>query len=319
MSTETVHELFQEKFRPQSLSQLIAPTRVKTELDKGLIQNILLHGSAGTGKTSTLFILAKGHTTLYINASEERGIDVIREKIANFCATISLEEGREKLKCVILDELDGATEEFYKALRGVMERYSRTARFIASCNYIQKIPEPIRKSRFHMISYDPIDKEEETYLIGEYETRIGAILRATNIEHTPEILSKFVKNEFPDLRALMNKVQSLYLRQVTKLDETNFSVNFDFKDLFDTCLKKPDKPYENYKFIVNQYGSRVDESLVSLGSDFPEYLKSIAPDKIQMLPMIVIAIADYQYQKQFTVDPLITLLAAVFKIQQILK
>jgi replication-associated recombination protein RarA len=315
----TVKDLFTEKFRPKNLGQLIAPVRVKEELNKGLIQNLLLYGSPGTGKTSTLFILAKDHPSLYINASEEGGIDTIREKIGKFCATISLEGGKEDLKCVILDELDGASENFYKALRAVMERYSNTARFIASCNYIQKIPEPISESRFHKISFDPINQEEETYLIGEYEKRIAAILGAAKIEYTPEILSKFVKNDFPDLRALMNKSQSFFLRGVKKLDEKNFNLNFDFKDLFDLCLKTPDKPYENYKFIINQYGSRIDDSLVSLGNDFPEYLKSVAPEKIDKLPLILIALADYQYQKSFSVDPLITLLAAVFKIQQILK
>lgn len=314
-----IQELFTEKFRPKSLNQLIVPPRIKDQLNKGLIQNLLLHGSAGTGKTSTLFILAEGHPTLYINASSERGIDTIREKISSFCSTISLDGGRENLKCVILDELDGATEEFYKALRAVMERYSQTARFIASCNYLQKIPEPIRESRFHSISYDPVNKEEEDYLTKEYAKRVAAILQAAKIEFTNEVLLKFIKNDFPDLRALMNKVQSLYLRGIKTLDEENFNTNFDFKDLFDLCLNTSSKAYDNYKFIVNQYGSRIDDSLSALGTDFPEYLKNVAPAKEDKLPMVLIAVAEYQYQKPFVIDPLITLLACVFKIQQLLK
>jgi len=314
-----IQELFTEKFRPKNLNQLIVPPRIKSELDKGLIQNLLLYGSAGTGKTSTLFILAENHPTLYINASSERGIDTIREKISNFCSTISLDGGRENLKCVILDELDGATEEFYKALRAVMERYSRTARFIASCNYVQKIPEPIRESRFHSISYDPINKEEEEYIFKEYAKRIAGILQAAKIDFTPEVLQKFIKNDFPDLRSLMNKIQSYYLRGIKTLDETNFNTNFDFKDLFDLCLSTNSKPYENYKIIVNQYGSRVDDSLAALGNDFPEYLKNVAPGKEDKLPMILIAIAEYQYQRSFVIDPSITLLACIFKIQNLLK
>ncbi|MCK9545045.1 MAG: AAA family ATPase [Novosphingobium sp.] len=314
-----ITKLFTEKFRPKNLGQLIAPARVKEELNKGLIQNLLLHGSPGTGKTSTLFILAQNHPTLYINASEEGGIDTIREKIGKFCATISLEGGKEDLKCVILDELDGASENFYKALRAVMERYSGTARFIASCNYIQKIPEPISESRFHKISFDPIDKEEENFLLAEYEKRIAAILNAAKIEFTPEILAKFIRNDFPDLRALMNKVQSFHLRGVKKLDEKNFNINFDYKDLFDLCLNSNGKAYDNYKFIINQYGNKIDDTLVALGQDFPEYLKSVSPQNLDKLPMVLIALADYQYQKSFAIDPLVTLLAAIFKIQQILK
>jgi replication factor C small subunit len=314
-----VNDLFTEKFRPKNLKELIAPERVKSELDKGLVQNLLLHGTPGTGKTSTLFILAEGHDTLYINASSERGIDTIRNKISEFCSSMSLIGGQEALKCVILDELDGATDEFYKALRAVMERYSATARFIASCNYLQNIPAPVYKSRFHNIAYDPINNEEKQYLLGEYMKRVGAILKAAKIEFSKEILHQFVKNEFPDMRSLMNKVQSLYLRGVTKLDEQNFNTNFEYKDLFNLCLNTESKPYENYKVIVNEYGSRVDDSLAALSTDFPEHLKSVAPDKEDKLPMVIIAVAEYQYQKSFAIDPLVTLLACIYKIQSILK
>ena len=83
-------------------------------------------------------------------------------------------------------------------------------------------------------------------------------------------------------------------------------------------LNYAEKPYENYKIIINQYGSKIDDSLVALGNDFPEYLKNNYFSKIDKLPMIIIAIAEYQYQKNFSIDPLITLLALVFRIQQII-
>jgi DNA polymerase III delta prime subunit len=312
-----VRELFTEKFRPKNLSQLIAPQRIKTELSQGLSQNILLFGSAGTGKTSSLFILTENHPHLYINASSERGIDTIREKISKFCSTISLEGGTENLKCIILDEIDGATDEFYKALRAVMERYAATSRFIASCNHIQKVPDAIQ-SRFHMISFDPIDNDEEKFLIEEYKKRISKILDAIKVSYTDETLTKFVVNDFPDMRTIVQKVQSFYYRKITELNPKDFNINFDFKELFDLCLLKTD-PVNNYKFVINQYGSRVDEALSVLGRDFPEYLKNNAPSKIDRLPLIIIAIAEYQYQKEFVIDPLITLLACVFKIQQILQ
>ena len=80
-----VTDLFVEKFRPKNLSQLIVPDRIRKQLQNGLIQNLLFSGSPGTGKTSSMFILSQGHDTLYINASEERGIDIIRDKISKFC------------------------------------------------------------------------------------------------------------------------------------------------------------------------------------------------------------------------------------------
>jgi len=312
-----VNELFTEKFRPKNINQLVAPQRIKDELSRGINDNLLLYGSPGTGKTSSLFFLAESHDKKYINASSERGIDTIRESITKFCSTMSLEGGSEKLKVVMLDEIDGATEEFFKALRAVMERFSRTTRFIASCNYIQKVPEAIQ-SRFHMISFDPVDNDEEQYLVSEYSKRIAKILDAIKVTYTDELLVKFVKNDFPDMRSLVQKVQSYYKRGITALDAKDFNINYDFKELFDLCLIKPD-PVANYKFIVSQYGSKIDSALTVLGRDFIEYITNTSPGKIDKIPMVLIAVAEYQYQKQFVIDPLITLLACVFKIQQILQ
>ncbi len=312
-----VQDLFTEKFRPQELATLIAPDRIKNELDKGLVQNLLLYGSAGTGKTSTLKILAKPHTTLYINASEERGIDVLREKIGRFCSSISLEGGKEKLKCVILDEIDGATPEFFNAFKASMEKYSNVTRFIASCNFIQKVPDAIQ-SRFHCISFDPISNDEEVYIVAEYKKRVAAILKAAKIEYSDEILEKLVRNDFPDMRRLMNKIQGFYLAGIKKLDSKNFNINYDYVDLFSLCMKGPEKPYENYKLIVSEYSSRIDDALNALGSDFIEYLKSNAPGKTDKIPVLIISIAEHQAQRTLVIDPLITLLSCVFKIQTIL-
>jgi DNA polymerase III delta prime subunit len=313
-----INELFTEKFRPKDLGQLIAPPRIKDELNKGLVQNLLLYGTPGTGKTSTLKILAKPYTTLYINASSERGIDTIRNTIPRFCSSISLMGGKEQLKCVILDEIDGATVDFFDAFKASMEKYAHIVRFIASCNYIKKVPEAIQ-SRFHCISYDPINDEEEKFIIGEYRKRVSKIFDAIKLEYTEDALNKFVKNDFPDMRRLMNKVQSFYLSGTKQLNEKNFNINFQYEDLFNMCLAGPDKPYENYKIIVGEYASRIDETLDALGIDFVEYIKSKAPTKIDKIPLIIIAVAEHQAQRTMVIDPLITLLSCVMKIQTILK
>lgn len=315
--SQTINQLFTERFRPTDLATLIAPARIKTELSRGLIQNLLLYGSPGIGKSSIAFMMMKDKTHMYINASSERGIDVIRERISKFCSSISLEGGKEKLKVVVLDEMDGATEEFFKALRAVMEKYANVCRFIATCNYINKIPDPIQ-SRFNCISLDPISAEEESYVFEEYTKRIGSILTAAGISYTQEILKKFVQNSFPDMRRLMNKVQSFYLQGIKELNSGNFNMNFDFNDLFKICISKPDKPYENYKFISAEFGSKVDEAMNALSFDFVEFLKSEYPSKLDKMPMIIIAVADYQAQRINVIDPLLSLLALVLKIQMIL-
>jgi replication factor C small subunit len=312
-----VTELFTEKFRPKALETLIAPMRVKSELSRGLVQNLLLYSnSPGTGKTTSLFILSAPYTSLYINASSEGRIDLIRERITKFCSTISLEGGSEKLKCVILDEFDGASTDFYLGIRAVMEKFAHVTRFIASCNYIQKIPEPVQ-SRFNCISYDPINSDEETYIFDEYVKRIGKILTATTISYTPELLNKFIKNDFPDMRAILNKVQSFYLQGIHQLDERNFNINFDFEDLYKLCLTG-NEPYENYKLITSEYASKIDDTLMALSYDFVEYIKVNAPNKIDLIPMVIITVCEYQAQRLQVIDASITLLACVYKLQQIL-
>jgi DNA polymerase III delta prime subunit len=312
-----INDLFTEKFRPKRLDQLIIPQRIYKELERGIIQNLLLHGSPGTGKTSALFILGNPYTNLYINASSQRGIETVREIIPKFCSTISLEGGKEKLKVVILDELDGATEEFYKALRASIERYANVARFIASCNYIQKIPEPIQ-SRFNCISFDSINKDEENIIFGEYKKRIGKIFCALGISYDDIILNKFIMNDFPDMRALMNKMQSFQSQGIKSLDEKNFNVNFNFQDLFRICVDKNSKPWDNYKLVVSEYSSKIDEAMAALGNDFPQFIKDNYPEKLDKLPLVVIAVAEYQYQINFVVDKMISLLAVIFKTQTIL-
>jgi hypothetical protein len=313
-----IPQLFTERFRPKELSSLIAVPRIKNELSKGLVQNLLLFGSPGTGKTSTLFILSQNHPTLYINAREDANIEMLRNRVSKFCSTMSLDGGKEKLKCVILDEFDGASAAFFDAIKVPIEKYAKMARFIASTNYIQKIPEGVQ-DRFNCISFDSINNEEEVYLIGEYKKRVSLILNAAKITYTDEILDKFVRNDFPSLRSLLVKSQSFYLQGITELNDKNFNINFDFEDLYKLCLNKPDKPYENYKFIAGEYGSRADECVIALGNDFIEYLKINVPEKLDKIPLIIITAAEHQYQLQFIIDKLITLLSLVFKIQKILE
>lgn len=312
--SSVVTQLFTEKFRPKDLSTLIVPIRIRGELAQGLVQNLLLFGSPGTGKTSTLFILAKNHPTLYINAREDANIDTLRNKVSKFCSVMSLDSGKEKLKCVLIDEFDGASAAFFDAIKVPIEKYAALVRFVACTNYIHKIPEGVT-SRFNCISYDAINKEEENYLIDEYKKRISLVLNAAKITYTPELLHKFVHNSFPDMRKIMSKIQSFYLRGISELSEKNFNINFDYKSLYELCLNKPDKPYENYKFIVGEYASKIDDTLNALGEDLIEYIKANTPNKIDKIPLIIIAVAEYQAQRTLVIDPLITLLACVYKIQ----
>ena len=161
---QSLNQLFTEKYRPKNLKELILPDAVMNKFKDGLVQNMLFAGSPGTGKTSCAKAVVNQFELpyLYINASTDTSVDVIRTRIIDFCSTVSIMDKPGTFKVVILDEVDGVSDQFFKALRATMEQFASNSRFIATCNYINKLPDPIL-SRFEVINFD-FDKEEETEL-----------------------------------------------------------------------------------------------------------------------------------------------------------
>lgn len=311
-------QLFTEKFRPKNLEQMILPDRIRKSIGTGeLHQNYLFYGSPGLGKTSLAKVLANNYPYLYINVSDESSVDVIREKITNWCSTISLLDGAERFKVVVLDEMDGASDQFYKALRATIEKFADTARFIGTCNYINKVPDPVQ-SRFTCISFDFLSKEEEKEVMVEFIKRSWAIFKAAGIEIEKDAIVEFVKRNFPDMRSIVNKIQTFYVQGVKKINPEDVKkLNYSFRDIFELACKTGDAQ-ENYKFLMINYGSKVDDVLYSLGNELPDYIRDNHPTKISKIPNILIKIAHYQAQRIHVIDPCISMLAAVFEIQMIL-
>jgi len=315
----SVTKLFTERFRPGNLDDLILPDRIRNEIGNGLKQNYLLHGEAGTGKTSAAKVLTKDYPTLYINASDETGVDVIRTKITDWCSTISVLDGKEAVKCIILDEIDFASANFFAALRASLEKFTGGGdnRFIATCNFINKIPVPIQ-DRFACINFNPVSKEEEKELKIKYVQRTLAITKGLGITMSKEAVIEFVKRNFPSMRSIVSKIQSFHDKGIKKIEAEDIKVlNYSFDDIFKMVTGAPD-PYNNYVLLMSQYASKVDDVLASLGTEFPEYLREFHPNKVDKLPQILIEVANYQSIRNSVIDPAITMLAAALKIQMIL-
>jgi DNA polymerase III delta prime subunit len=312
-----IQALFTEKYRPKNLEDLILPERVMSKFKDGLTQNMLLAGSPGTGKTSTAKAIVNQFALpyLYINASTDTSVEVIRTRITDFCSTMSILDDQGKFKVVILDEVDGVSDQFFKALRATMEQFASNSRFIATCNYVNKIPDPIL-SRFEVINFD-FDKSEETELVKKYIKRVYDICGKEGMTIEKPALVEFVKRNFPDLRSTLNKLQG-YKTQGTQnitIDDVK-KFNSVYKDMFDLIFNQMD-PVVNYKYIVGEYSNRVDDVLQTLGQEFIEYIQTEKPQNARHIPQIAICVAEHQAQRTLVIDPVITLLSCVYKIQTI--
>lgn len=314
----TTQKLFTEIFRPKNLDGLILTPRVRNELSKGLVTNLILYSSTpGTGKTTIARILTEGYDVLKLNGSTENGIDVIRNQVVSFATSMSLELGQEKVKVIYIDEADGLTEQAWDALRETIEHYANSVRYICTCNKIDKIPNPI-KSRFNCIPLFPINKDEENMIFEAYCQYVGAILSKLNIKHEDDVLKEFVKTNFPDMRSILNTIQALYLQGAAELDRDSLIKTFDCSDLFEKIVTGGD-PVDNYKFIMENYSSSPDEAMLALSQEFVDFIRKTHPDYNSKIPFIIIAIAEYLAQLGTSPDRVIVLLACCFKLQTIIR
>lgn len=312
-----IQELLTEKLRPKELKHMILPERIKSSFEKGLQQNVLLAGSPGSGKTSMAKILIKGHPYIFINVSDESSVETIRTKVHDFCSTVSILDGENHIKIVVLDEFDGASDQFYKALRGTIEKYAKTTRFVATCNYLSKIPDAI-KSRFEVYDFDPVSKEEENEIQTQWQERISKILNLMEITYSVRTLELFTKKYFPDMRSALNTIQRWNIDGVTDLTEQKINeALFDHEDLFNLIISAPD-PVKNYQYIVGHYSGKVDEAMSSLDSEFVNWLTEKHPSKLSMIPNIIILGARHQAERSQVIDPITSLLALVFNLQALM-
>ena len=307
--------LWEEKYRPQNLKELIIPQRIRTIFENGVVQSMLLYGTAGIGKTSAAKAICKQfqHNTLYLNMSETTGVDTIRETIMEFAMNQSILHYDNPIKVVILDEMDGMSQQAYAALRATMEKCSVNTRFIGTCNYIEKIPEPIQ-SRFLMIDFNFTSEEINEVTKGQL-LRVVEICRKEGLNITKEAVAKLVLTYYPDFRSIVKKLQRFSLEGKTNVgvDDIKDSAS-EYAELYDMIITQ-DNPVENYKFVMKKYSNCVDEAIAALGYPFVEYILKSKPNIMDKIPVITILNAKYQQNLKNCIDPVVVLLANIFELQ----
>lgn len=195
-----------QRYRPQTLADVVLDDDTRKEfqdmVDKKEVTHLLLAGRPGIGKTTLMKILIKALDAdhLYINASKERGIDLIRNKIMNFSTTMSFED---KPKIIQFDEGDKLTQDAQDALKSVMEEFSNNVTFIITCNHVDKIEDAIR-SRCTEYNLDPKDKKKA---MRDVALMCVKILKNENVEFEPEAIKQIVTIKYPDIRSVVNSLQ----------------------------------------------------------------------------------------------------------------
>lgn len=311
---ETV--LWTEKYRPTCIKELIVPNRVREILKNGVVQSILLYGTAGIGKTSAAKAITKEfkHNTLYLNMSETTGVDTIRDTIMDFAMNTSVIHYDNPIKVVIMDEMDGMSQQAYNALRATMEKCAKNTRFIGTCNYLEKVPDPIQ-SRFQLIDFNFTNEEMNEIKIGQFK-RVCEICSKEGLKITKEAALKMVQTYFPDFRSVVNHLQRYKLEGKDSVDVDDVKDNAsEYAELYDMILTKDD-PVENYKFVMKNYSNCVDEAIAALGNPFVQYIMKNRPNAVGKIPVIAILNSKYQMNLKQSIDPVIVLLANVYELQQ---
>ena len=228
------HSLWVEKYRPNSLDNYIGNDHLKSKvsvyLESGDIPHLLLFGRAGTGKTTLAKLLVNNIDCdyLYINASDENSVDVVREKVKNFASTL----GFKDMKVIILDECDYITPNAQAALRNLMETFSKNCRFILTCNYVERIIDPIQ-SRCQSFQIVPPDRKQVAQ-------HLANILTNESVEYDIKDIATIVNSGYPDIRRVINGSQRQVVNSKLVIDENTITQS-DYKTKVLDIIKTQDK------------------------------------------------------------------------------
>ena len=297
--------LWVEKYRPKRVQDCVLPSGIKKTfqemVDKGEIHNLLLSGTAGTGKTTIAKALCDelGCDFMLINCSEDGNIDTLRTKIRNFASTVSLAGGK---KVVILDEFDYSNAQSTQpALRGFIEEFAANCRFILTCNFKNRIIEPLH-SRCTTIEFS-IPAKEKPKLAGQFMDRVKGILQEEQIKYDEKVVAELIMRYFPDFRKVLNELQRYSVSG--EIDVGILQVLGEIKTKELVGFMKEKNFNEVRKWVVQNLDNDQTRIFRQIYDNLYGYFQS------QSIPQAVLILADYQYKAAFVADPEINLTACL--------
>jgi len=302
------HTIWAEKYRPTSLDTYIGNEHLKSKVEiylkDGDIPHLLLYGPAGTGKTTLAKILSNSIECdyLYINASDEGGVDKVRNKIKNFTSTIGFKDS----KVVILDEADFVTPEGQAALRNLMETFAKHSRFILTCNYSERIIDPIQ-SRCQSFQIIPPSKKEVAL-------KIQDILDAEKIEYSLDDIVLNVNSGYPDIRRTINSIQRQSINGKLVVDKRSIIEN-DYKLKLLEILKTQDKKnaFGNIRMLLS------DSKIKDYADCFRLLFDSVDEYAKGHISTVILILAEGQRNDVLVPDKEINFMATIINVLKVIK
>ena len=307
MNTRDNDFLWVERYRPHTVKDTILPDRLKSifqnYVDNKEIPNLMLCGGPGTGKTTVARAMCDeiGMNYLFINSSEERGIDILRTKIRAYASTVSLTGGK---KVIILDEADYLTPEAQAALRGAIEEYSSNCTFILTNNFKSRLIEALH-SRCSVVDFS-LKRDEKQEMAAQLFKRMQTILTEEKVNYEKNVLAKIIEKFFPDYRRTLNELQRY--SSSGNLDAGIVAQLSDVRKIGDLVKHLKDKNFgEMRKWVV--------QSDIDPASFFRKIYESLYEHlKPESIPLAVVTIAKYQYQSAFVADQEVNLVACLTEL-----